>query len=91
MVRHLMISLGCLLVAIIGTVMIIEGVVYGDERERQQIGAAERARVARLMDYHGTSVAYERDGAWWFDRAGKRCRLEAQEPEKGATHDAVHH
>ena len=75
MVRDLMISLGCLLIAIIGTILIIEGVVYGDEMERRQISAAERARVARLMDYHGTSVAYERDGAWWFDRGGQRCKL----------------
>ena len=75
MVRDLMIAIGCLVVAIIGTVLIIEGLVYGDEQERRQSGTAERAEIARLMDYHGADCVYEKDGQLYFDRNGKRIRI----------------
>ena len=71
MVRDLMISIGCLIIAIIGTVLIIEGVVYGDEQDRR-VG---RAEIRRLMEYHGTDCITEKDGVLYFERDGKQIRI----------------
>jgi len=71
MVRDLMISIGCLIIAIIGTVLIIEGVVYGDEQDRR----VDRSEIQRLMRYHGTDCITERDGALYFEREGKQIRI----------------
>lgn len=72
MVRDLMISLGCLLIAIIGTILIIEGVVYGDEQDRRRV---DRAEIRRLMEYHGTDCITEKDGVLYFERDGKQIRI----------------
>ncbi len=71
MVRDLMISIGCLIIAIIGTVLIIEGVVYGDEQDRR----VDRAEIRRLMEYHGTDCITEKDGVLYFERDGKQIRI----------------
>lgn len=72
MVRDLMISIGCLIIAIIGTVLIIEGVVYGDEQDRRRV---DRAEIRRLMEYHGTDCITEKDGVLYFERDGKQIRI----------------
>ncbi len=71
MVRDLMISIGCLIIAIIGTVLIIEGVVYGDEQDRR----VDRSEIRRLMQYHGTDCIYEVNGQLYFDRNGQAIRI----------------
>lgn len=87
--KYLAISVALFLVSALLAVLIIEGLVYGDEMDRKRMRAlsdpAEGNRVARLMTYHGVDTAFQRDGEWFFERDGKRCRLEKAGEKHGAT------
>ena len=71
MARHLMISIILFIAALVGVILIIESVTYGDEQDRR----VDRAEIRRLMEYHGTDCIYEVNGQLYFDRNGQAIRI----------------
>jgi flagellar basal body-associated protein FliL len=76
--RHLIVSIIMFMVALAAAIMLIEGCVYRDEQAARRPSEAELQRAFKLADYHGTDTVYRRDGVWYFDRNGVRCRLEGR-------------
>jgi len=76
-VRNLIVSIVLIIIALVGAIIIIEGCAYQDEQDRPS--ETEIRHVYGWMAYHGTDTAYQRDGSWYFDRGGARCRLERRE------------
>lgn len=71
MARHLMISIILFIAALVGVILLIESVTYGDEQDRR----VDRAEIRRLMEYHGTDCITEKDGVLYFERDGKQIRI----------------
>ena len=72
MARHLMISIILFIAALVGVILIIESVTYGDEQDRRRV---DRAEIRRIMEYHGTDCITEKDGVLYFERDGKQIRI----------------